>query len=54
MLIDDLLQLSRFAQADMHLQPVDLSAEVEKIAMGIQRQEPGRRVASPSSIQPWP
>jgi PAS domain S-box-containing protein len=43
-LIDDLLQLSRYGQADMHLQPVDLSAQVEKIAGDLQRQEPGRSV----------
>lgn len=44
MLIDNLLQLSRYARAEIHLQPVDLSAEVEKIAAELQHEEPGRSV----------
>lgn len=43
-LIDDLLQLARYAQAAMNLQPVDLGAEVDKIAAELQRDDPGRRV----------
>jgi PAS domain S-box-containing protein len=44
MLIDNLLQLSRYARTEIHLQPVDLSAEVEKIAAELQHEEPGRCV----------
>jgi PAS domain S-box-containing protein len=43
-LIDDLLNLSRITRAALHLQTVDLSAEVEDIAGQLQRQEPGRDV----------
>jgi PAS domain S-box-containing protein len=43
-LIDDLLNLSRIPRAALHLQTVDLSAEVEDIAGQLQRQEPGRDV----------
>ena len=43
-LIDDLLQLSRVLRADMHLGPVDLSAEVAAIAGELQSGEPDRRV----------
>jgi PAS domain S-box-containing protein len=43
-LIDDLLNLSRIPQAAIHLQIVDLSAEIEDIAGQLQRQEPGRDV----------
>jgi PAS domain S-box-containing protein len=44
MLIDDLLQLSRVARAEMHLQPVDLGAEVARITEDLQRGGPDRRV----------
>jgi PAS domain S-box-containing protein len=43
-LIDDLLNLSRITRADLHLQTVDLSAEIEDIAGQLQRREPGRDV----------
>jgi len=43
-LIDDLLQLSRVQRATIHLQPVDLGAEVAQIAADLQRGEPGRSV----------
>ena len=43
-LIDDLLQLSRVARAEMHLQEVDLGAEVARIAEDLQRDGPDRRV----------
>ena len=43
-LIDDLLDLSRITRAAMHLDTVDLSAEVDDIARQLQRQEPGRDV----------
>ena len=42
-LIDDLLQLSRVSRAEMHLEPVNLSAEVAGIAEDLQRREPDRR-----------
>jgi PAS domain S-box-containing protein len=44
MLIEDLLVLARATRATMHLQAVDLSAEVDDIAGQIQREEPGRDV----------
>jgi signal transduction histidine kinase len=43
-LIDDLLQLTRISGAELHLQTVDLGAEVARIAAGLQRDEPGRPV----------
>jgi PAS domain S-box-containing protein len=43
-LIDDLLQLSRVLGAQMHLQPVDLGAEVAQIAADLERDGPGRSV----------
>jgi PAS domain S-box-containing protein len=43
-LIDDLLDLSRITRADLHLQTVDLSAEIDDIAGQLQRREPGRDV----------
>ncbi len=43
-LIDDLLILSRIARAEMHLEWVDLGAEVARIAAGLQGGEPERRV----------
>lgn len=42
-LIDDLLHLSRVSRAEMHLQQVDLSAQVMSIAEDLQRSEPQRR-----------
>ena len=43
-LIDDLLNLSRITRVAMHLDTVDLSAEVDDIAGQLQRREPGRDV----------
>ena len=43
-LIDDLLRLSRVSRAEMHLQTVDLGAEVTRIAAELQRDDPDRRV----------
>jgi len=43
-LIDDLLRLSRLSRAEMHLQTVDLGAEVTRIAAELQREDPDRRV----------
>ena len=42
-LIDDLLQLSRVSRSQMHLEPVNLSAEVASIAEGLANREPDRR-----------
>lgn len=44
LLIDDLLDLSRVARAEMHPQEIDLGAEVARIAGNLQSEEPGRRV----------
>ena len=43
-LIDDLLYLSRVTRAPMHLQDVDLSAEVTAICDQLRARDPGRRV----------
>ena len=43
-LIDGLLILSRIARAEMHLESVDLGAEVARVAADLQRGAPGRRV----------
>jgi PAS domain S-box-containing protein len=43
-LIEDLLILAQAKRAKMHLQTVDLSAEVDDIAGQLQREEPGRDV----------
>ena len=43
-LVDDLLALSRIARAGMHLEWVDLGAEVARIAADLQSGEPERRV----------
>jgi PAS domain S-box-containing protein len=43
-LIDDLLHLSREARAEVHLGPVDLSAEVAAIIADLQARDPGRKV----------
>jgi PAS domain S-box-containing protein len=44
MLIEDLLILARATRATMHLQIVDLSAEIDDIAGQLRREEPGRDV----------
>jgi len=44
MLIEDLLVLARAARSAMHLQTVDLSAEIDDIAGQLQREDPGRDV----------
>ena len=44
MLIEDLLILARAARATMHLQTVDLSAEIDDFAGQLQREESGRDV----------
>ena len=43
-LIDDLLQLSRVARAEMRVGPVDLSAEVAAIVAELRASDPGREV----------
>jgi PAS domain S-box-containing protein len=43
-LIDDLLQLSRVSQAEMHLHQLDLGAEASRVGGDLQREEPGRHV----------
>jgi PAS domain S-box-containing protein len=43
-LIDDLLNLARVSRAQIHLQVLDLGAEVADIAAELQRQGPGRHV----------
>jgi PAS domain S-box-containing protein len=43
-LIDDLLNLARVSRAQIHLQVLDLGAEVADIAAELQRQAPGRDV----------
>ncbi len=42
-LIDDLLHLSRISRTEMHLEAVNLSAEVTSVADDLQRRDPGRR-----------
>ena len=44
-LIDDLLDLSRVARAEVRLESVDLGVEAARIAEDLARGEPGRRVA---------
>lgn len=44
-LIEDLLQLSRLARAQMRREPVDLSAMVREIAAELQQQAPARAVS---------
>ena len=44
MLIDDLLQLARVSRSQMHIGPVDLSAEVAAVVREFQSADPGRRV----------
>ena len=44
MLIEDLLTLAQTTRATMHLQTVDLSAEIDDIAGQLKREEPGRAV----------
>jgi len=43
-LIDDLLELSRVARAELRTGPVDLSAEAESVAQELRRRDPARRV----------
>lgn len=43
-LIDDLLALSRLSRAELHHQPIDLSAMARRIADELQAHEPERRV----------
>jgi light-regulated signal transduction histidine kinase (bacteriophytochrome) len=43
-LIDDLLLLAQVSRAKMHVESVDLSAEVAALAVELQAREPGRRV----------
>jgi len=43
-LIDDLLKLSQITRAELHLQPVDLSALARIVADELQRREPQRQV----------
>jgi PAS domain S-box-containing protein len=43
-LIENLLRLSQLARANMYVQTLDLSAEIEDIAGDLQREEPGRNV----------
>jgi PAS domain S-box-containing protein len=54
-LIDGLLILSRIARAEMHLESVDLGAEVARVAADLQREAPGRRVhfAIERPVQAW-
>jgi PAS domain S-box-containing protein len=52
-LIDDLLDLSRVAQADVHLQPVDLGAEAVRIVAELKRGEPERRVTFTAQQPAW-
>jgi len=44
-LIDDLLQLSRMTRAEMHQEPVDLTAMAASVAAELARNAPDRRVA---------
>jgi light-regulated signal transduction histidine kinase (bacteriophytochrome) len=43
-LIDDLLQLARVSRSQMHIRPVDLSAEVAAVVGELQSADPGRRI----------
>jgi PAS domain S-box-containing protein len=43
-LIDDLLQLARVSRSQMHIRPVDLSAEVAAVVREFQSADPGRRI----------
>ncbi len=43
-LIDDMLQLSRVTRAEMHREPVDLSALADSVIADLRRTEPGRQV----------
>jgi signal transduction histidine kinase len=49
-LIDDLLQLSRVTRAELHREPVDLSALAASVAQELRQHEPGRDVTF--SLQP--
>jgi len=43
-LIDDLLQLARVSRSQMHIRPVDLSAEVAGVVKEFQSADPGRQI----------
>jgi PAS domain S-box-containing protein len=43
-LIDDLLQLARVSRSQMHIRPVDLSAEVAAVVKEFQSADPGRQI----------
>jgi PAS domain S-box-containing protein len=43
-LIDDLLQLARVSRSQMHLRPVDISAEVAGVVKEFQAADPGRQI----------
>ncbi len=43
-LIDDLLQLARVSRSQMHIRPVNLSAEVTGVVKEFQSADPGRRI----------
>ena len=51
--LDDLVQLSRLARAEMSLEPVDLGAEAVTIAADLQRQDPARSVRFTIQPQAW-
>jgi PAS domain S-box-containing protein len=44
-LIDDLLQLARISRSQMHVRPVDLSAEVAAVVREFQSADPGRQIS---------
>lgn len=49
-LIEDLLDLSRVARADLRIEPLDLSAMADEILTSLRQREPGRALAA--TIQP--
>jgi signal transduction histidine kinase len=53
MLIEDLLELSRVSRAELHRQPVDLSAIVSSIVAELRESEPARQVevVAPDRVQ---
>jgi two-component system, cell cycle sensor histidine kinase and response regulator CckA len=51
--LDDLMDLSRVARAEISLQPVDLGAEAATIAADLQRQDPARSVRFTIQPQAW-
>jgi light-regulated signal transduction histidine kinase (bacteriophytochrome) len=48
-----IMRLSRLAQAEINLQPVDLGAEAATIAADLQRQDPARSVCLTIQPQAW-